>query len=139
MTENLKFHPEIEKALETSGEDIGRVKDVELAREAALEVNSRPIADPEENFDEKEGHLNEIVHDDVKRKLAERVFVENAKYFAQKNAPVALSGDKQSIGEMARKGMAQYKLAQKDAKIVGEELDVLSRAVNRSRDERRYK
>lgn len=46
MSETPQFHPEIEKAFVTSGEDIGRVKDIGLAEEVAHTVNERRDNDP---------------------------------------------------------------------------------------------
>ena len=39
MSETLHFHPTVEEAVETTGQDIGRIKDVDMAYDVAETMN----------------------------------------------------------------------------------------------------
>lgn len=70
MSEAAQFHPEIENALETRGEDVGRLKDVDLAHELALGENE--VRKLDIGYVPKEERLAELRDDNIKVILAER-------------------------------------------------------------------
>ena len=75
MSETPQFHPEIEKALETSGENIGRVKDIELAKDAAIgenEIRSYEWVPREERIDQlRDDYLKAAIAKRAVRRAAE--------------------------------------------------------------------
>ncbi len=68
MSETPEFHPQIEKALVTSGDDIGRVKDIELAHDMADGENASRDSD----FPLSEERMNELRSDNIKVVIARR-------------------------------------------------------------------
>ena len=142
MSETPQFHPEIEKALETSGENVGRVKDIELAHEIALKTNSgieSPFRDENRGvFDD----TDKVMQDgELKHEIAKRAVVKEFEERASGHiASDALYGGITYTNDVKLdRGKKELNVPnlQKAAAEVSEDYNVLKRMAKRTQDERR--